>query len=80
MDTITEALALMQHQVELETTLKQTGSVHVSEERELRALQRRLAKLPEATEAVTQAAHALRRSIPELSVDDVEAWATPASA
>ena len=80
MDTITEALTLMKRQVELEATLRQSGAVHVTEERELLALRRRLGKFPEATQAVAQAAHALRRSIPELNANEVESWANPAQA
>jgi hypothetical protein len=54
------------------------GPVHVTEERELLAVRRRLGKFPEATQAVAQVAHALRRSIPDLNADEVESWANPA--
>jgi hypothetical protein len=80
MDTISEALILIKRQVELEATLKESGTVHVTEERELHALRRRLTKFPEATQAVVQAAHGLRRSIAELRADEVESWVNPAHA
>ena len=77
MNTITEALALMQRQAELEATLKESGAVHVTEERELLALHRRLGRIPEATQAVMQASHALRRSVATISPEEVESWVNP---
>jgi hypothetical protein len=78
MDTITEALTLMQRQSELEATLKESGAVHVTEERELLALRRWLGRISEATQAVIQASHALRRNVATISPEEVESWANPA--
>ncbi|MGO8830710.1 MAG: hypothetical protein ACLQT5_15830 [Steroidobacteraceae bacterium] len=56
--------------------MKLPGGIRITEEHELHVLRRRLAAFPEAMQAVIQAAHALRRPIGDLSVADVEAWAS----
>jgi len=80
METVEETLRLLKRQAELEATMRQPGGIRITEERELHALRRRLAKFPEAAEAVMQAAHALRRPVTELSVDEVESWANRVTA
>lgn len=49
MDSINEALKLFMRQAQLERAMKQPGGARVVEERELDAVRRRLAELPEAT-------------------------------
>ena len=60
--------------------MRQPGGIRITEERELHALRRRLAKFPEATEAVMQAPHAMRRSVIEIGIDEVESWANRVTA
>jgi len=55
--------------------MKQPGGIRIMEEQELFVLGRRLASYPEAIQAVIQAAHALRRPVTEVTVEDVESWA-----
>jgi hypothetical protein len=75
METVNEALGLLRRQVELEMAMKQPGGIRITEEQELLVLRRRLASYPQAMQAVVQAAHALRRPIAEVTVEDVESWA-----
>jgi hypothetical protein len=75
METVNEALGLLRRQVELEMAMKQPGGIRITEEQELLVLRRRLASYPQATQAVVQASHALRRPIAEVTVEDVESWA-----
>ena len=75
METVEETLTLLKRQAELETAMRQPGGIRITEERELHALRRQLARFPQAMEAVMQAAHALKRPVPEISVRDVETWA-----
>jgi hypothetical protein len=76
MQTVTEALSLLKRQSELEGAMRQPGGIRITEEQELHVVRRRLQQFPEATQAVMQAAHALRRPMSALSVSDVEAWAS----
>ena len=75
METVNEALGLLRRQAELEAAMKQAGGIRLTEEQELRVLRRRLAKVPQAMQAVMQAAHALRRPVTEVTAEDVESWA-----
>jgi hypothetical protein len=75
METVNEALGLLRRQVELEMAMKQPGGIRITEEQELLVLRRRLTSYPQATQAVIQAAHALRRPITEVTAEDVESWA-----
>ncbi len=75
METVNEALGLLRRQVELEMAMKQPGSIRITEEQELLVLRRRLARVPQAMQAVIQAAHALRRPVTEVTAEDVESWA-----
>ena len=55
--------------------MKNPGGIRITEEQELHFIRRQLQQFPEATQAVVQAAHALRRPIAELTAQDVEMWA-----
>lgn len=77
MDTISEVLTYLKRQAELRATLDEPGAVHVTEERELLAIDRQLDQYPQARRAVVQAAHALRRPIAELKPDEVKSWVNP---
>jgi hypothetical protein len=52
MEPITEALALLKRQAELETGLRQSGGIRVTEEREIYALRERLQRYPQAVAAI----------------------------
>ena len=80
MQTVNDALQLLKRQVELENAMKQPGGIRITEEQELHVVRRRIAQFPEAVRAVTQAAHALRRPITEVTTDDVESWVSSATA
>ena len=55
--------------------MKEAGGIRITEEQELLVLKRRLATYPQAIQTVVQAAHALRRSVTEVTAEDVESWA-----
>jgi hypothetical protein len=74
--TVTQALELLKRQAELEAAVRQPGAVRITEEQELHVVRRRLQELPQASQAVIEAAHALRRPVTEVSADEVERWAT----
>lgn len=75
METVNEALGLLQRQAKLEAAMKQPGGIRITEEQELHVVRRLLSNYPEAMHAVVQAAHALRRSVTEVTAADVESWA-----
>ena len=66
----------MPTQAELETAMKQLGGIRVTEEQELHVVRRQLQQFPEAMQAVIQAARAPRRPVTEVTIHDVENWAT----
>jgi hypothetical protein len=74
--TVTQALKLLKRQSELEAAVRQPGAVRITEEQELHVLGRRLLEFPEASQAVIEAAHALRRPVSDVTEDEVERWAT----
>jgi len=76
MQTVTQALELLKRQSELEAAMQQPGGVRVTEEQELHLVRRHLQELPEASQAVIGAAHALRRLVTDVTADEVEQWAT----
>ena len=76
MQTVTQALELLKRQAELETAVRQPGGARITEEQELHVLRRRLLEFPEASQAVIEAAHALRRRVTDVTADEVERWAT----
>jgi hypothetical protein len=61
MDTMTEALTLLQRREELETAMRQPGGIRILEERELLILRNRIEQLPESTKAVLQVTRVSRR-------------------
>ncbi len=75
METVNEALTLLKRQAELEFAMKQARGIRITEEQELQLVRRRLENFPEAMRAVIQAAHALRRPVSEVSLQEVENWA-----
>ena len=75
MQTLTQALELLKRQSELEAAMRQRGGARVTEEQELYLVRRRLNESPEASQAVIEAAHALRRPVTDVTVDEVERWA-----
>jgi len=77
METVNETLGLLKRQAEIENAMKQPGGIRITEEQELHLVRQRLARFPEAVQAVIQAAHALRRPVAQLTATDVEQWATP---
>lgn len=78
MQTVSDALRLLKRQAELENAMKQSGGIRITEEQELHVVRRRIAEFPEAVRAVVQAAHSLRRPVSDVTVADVESWATVA--
>jgi hypothetical protein len=76
MQTIDETLTLLKRQAELESAMRQPGGIRITEEQELQLVRRRLENFPEATRAVIQAAHALRRPVTEVTAEEVTSWAT----
>ena len=72
MEPMTEALALMKRQSELETGLRQPGGIRVTEERELYAVRQRLQRYPQAVAAILQTASNLRRPVDALSYSDLQ--------
>ena len=75
MQSVDEALRFLKRQAELEAAMKQRGGIRIIEEQELHLVRRRLAESPETTQAVVQAARALRRPIRDLTAREVELWA-----
>ncbi len=55
--------------------MKGPGGIRITEEQELHTIRRQLQRFPEAVQAITQAAHALRKPVSNLSAIDVESWA-----
>jgi hypothetical protein len=76
MQTVDETLNLLKRQAALENAMRQPGGVRVTEEQELHVLRRRLQEFPQASQAVIEAAHALRRPVTDVTADEVERWAT----
>ncbi|HMK84966.1 MAG TPA: hypothetical protein VK437_03315 [Steroidobacteraceae bacterium] len=75
MEVVEETLRLLQRQAELEAAMRKPGGIRITEERELQALRGRLARFPQAMEAVMQASQALRRPLADMTVHDVKSWA-----
>lgn len=75
MQTINDTIRLIQRQAELEAVMRKPGGSKITEEQELVILKRRLAEYPEATLAVLQAAHAMRKPVTAVTAREVETWA-----
>jgi len=74
MDNVTEVVALLRQQAELERQLLDGDGTAVAAERELDITRRRLAQHPNALNAVLQTARALRRTPDAVSARDVSDW------
>jgi hypothetical protein len=79
MQTINDAIRLLRRQADLEAAMRKPGGIRITEEQELIMLRRRLAEYPEATHAVVQAAHAMRKPVTAVTAHEVEAWANPSA-
>ena len=75
MDNISETVALLRRQAELERQLMNGDDVGVMTERELEMTRLRLAAHPQAVNAVLQTARALRRTPDSITRRDVTDWA-----
>jgi len=74
MDNVTEVVALLRQQAELEHQLLNGGGTAVAAEQQLDLTRRRLAQHPHALNAVLQTARALRRTPEAVSARDVADW------
>ena len=74
MDNITEVVALLRQQAELERELLNGRGTAVAAERALDITRQRLAQHPQALNAVLQTARALRRTPDAVSAWDVVHW------
>ena len=60
METVSEALSLLNRQLEIEAAMKRPGGIRITEERELLALRRQLSQCPDHIREVVQQEHASR--------------------
>jgi hypothetical protein len=74
MDNVTEVVALLRRQAELEQQLMTGRGIAVRTEQDLILTRRRLAAHPEALRAVLQTARALYRTPDAVSAQDVAQW------
>lgn len=72
MEPITEALALLKRQAEIQQSLRHTKANPMLAERELYLIRNKLAQFPAAVQAIGLAAADLHRPVDTLSVLDVE--------
>jgi hypothetical protein len=72
MDNVTEIVALLRKQADLESQILNGDGPAVAAERELESTRRRLAAHPQALNAVLHTARALGRSPDAVSVTDVD--------
>jgi hypothetical protein len=80
MQTVNQALQLLKRQVEIENAMRRPGGIRITEEQELHGLRLQLQQFPEAMQAVIGTARALRRSVTDLSAQEVETWAATGQA
>jgi hypothetical protein len=74
MEPVNTALRLLKRQEELEHRRRRPGGISIVEERELFAIRSRLEEFPAAVNAIVELTGALRKSVGQISVDDVERW------
>lgn len=74
MDNITEVVALLRQQSELEIKLIHGDGTAAATEHALEATRHRLAAHPQTLNAVLQTARALGRTPDRISAQDVRAW------
>lgn len=72
MENVTEALALLKRQAEIQNNLRRSRDNPLLAERELFLIRNQLSRLPAAVQAIGLAAADLHRPIDTLSVRDVE--------
>lgn len=80
MRTVNQALQLLKRQVEIENAMRRPGGIRITEEQELHVVRLQLQQFPEAMQAVIGTARALRRSVTDLSAQEVETWAATGQA
>ena len=76
MEPLQEALRLIKRQAELETAMRRTGGIRITEERELFHLRNALTQFPAAVNAIMETASRMRRPVDTISSEDVERLAT----
>lgn len=76
MDNVTEVVALLRKQAELEQQLMDGRGIPVLTEQDLIITRRRLAAHPEALRAALQTARALHRTPDAVSAHDVAHWSS----
>lgn len=74
MDNVTEVVALLRQQAELERQLLNGDGTAVAAEQQLRVTRLRLAEHPHALNAVLHTARALKRTPEAVSERDVAVW------
>lgn len=72
MENVTEALALLKRQAEIQSNLRNSRDSPLLAERELYLIRQRLARYPAALQAIAFVATELHRPIDTLSARDVE--------
>jgi hypothetical protein len=72
---VNEALQLLKRQTEIENAMRRPGGIRVTEEQELHVVRLQLRQIPEAMQAVIDAAQALQRPVTDVSAQEVENWA-----
>jgi hypothetical protein len=74
MESVSDIVALLRRQTELEGQLLNNRNATLAAERELEATRRRLSAHPGAVNAILQTARALGRTPDAVSAQQVEAW------
>ncbi len=77
MDNVSEIVALLRKQADLEIAIMNGHRSAVATEQELEATRRGLFAHPQALNAVLQTARAMRRTPDAITARDVEAWTPP---
>ena len=75
METVSEALSLLDRQLEIEAAMKKPGGIRITEERELLALRRQLSQCPDHIREAVQQAQASRRQVMQKE-QSPERWAS----
>ena len=74
MEPVSTALRLLKRQAEIERRRRQPGGISIVEERELFAICERLEHFPAAVGAIAELTGAMRKSLDQICVEDVERW------
>jgi hypothetical protein len=75
METVSEALSLLNRQLEIEAAMKRPGGIRITEERELLALRRQLSQCPDHIREAVHQAHASRQQMLQAK-EPSERWAS----